>query len=311
MPLPRRQFLAAASAAFVSAAVDPRSLLAQAASQAPPQTAFTPVRRSVGIFTGQGGTIGWHVDSKGAVVVDSQFPATARICLDGLTQRAGGRTIDFLVNSHHHGDHTAGNGIFQPAVRKILAHANVPKLQKEAAERASATAKPGQEQPPQVYANATYENVWHEKVGDEGMEVRYYGPAHTSGDSVITFEKANVVHMGDLVFNRRHPYIDRPAGASISNWMKVLDRVAAAHENDTIYIFGHAAPKFGETGRKADLAYMRDYLSALLDFVSAQMKAGKPREAVVAITDPLPKFPDHGPLIERVLSAAYDELAPG
>ena len=308
MPLPRRQFLAAASAAVVSAAVDPRSLFAQAPAQTP-QTAFTPVRRSVGIFTGQGGTIGWHIDSKGAVVVDSQFPATAQICLDGVKQRTGGRTIDFLVNSHHHGDHTAGNGVFQPAVRKILAHVNVPKLQKEAAERAPQGGS-GQPPQPQVYANAVYEKVWHEKVGDEGMDVRYYGPAHTGGDSVITFEKANVVHMGDLVFNRRHPYIDRPAGASIANWIKVLDQVGAAHEKDTIYIFGHAAtPKFPETGSRADLVYMRDYLSALLEFVRGEMKGGKAREAIVKITDPLPRFPDHGPLIERVLAAAYDELA--
>ncbi|MGE5360124.1 MAG: MBL fold metallo-hydrolase, partial [Bacteroidales bacterium] len=286
------------------------ALFAQASGAAPPQTAFTPVRRTVGLFAGQGGTIAWHVDPKGAIVVDSQFPATARICLDGIEERTGGRTIDYLLNTHHHGDHTAGNAVFRPAVRKILAHANVPRLQKEAAERAAATAKPGQAQPEQVYADATYEKVWHEKVGDEVMDLKYYGPAHTSGDSVITFEKANVVHMGDLVFNRRHPFVDRPAGASIGNWIKVLDQVAAAHGKDTIYIFGHAAsPRFVETGPRADLAYMRDYLSALLEFVQAEMKAGKPRDVIVKITDPLPKFPDHGPLIERVLAAAYDELS--
>ena len=310
MPLPRRRFLAAASAAFVGSALDPRALFAQAAAQAPPQTAFTPLRRGVGIFAGQGGTIGWLVDQKGAVVIDSQFPATAQICLEGMKQRSGGRTIDYLVNSHHHGDHTAGNGVFQPAVRKILAHVNVPKLQKAAAERAAQTAPAGQAAAPQVYATATYDKVWREDVGDEVMELRYYGPAHTSGDSVITFEKANVAHMGDLVFNRRHPFIDRPAGASIANWMRVLDQAAGAHDNDTIYIFGHAAtPKFAETGRKTDLIYMRDYLGALLEFVQAEMKGGKPREAIVKITDPLPKFPDHGPLVERVLGAAYDEVA--
>jgi glyoxylase-like metal-dependent hydrolase (beta-lactamase superfamily II) len=307
--LHRREFLAA-SAALLGSALGPRAPFAQGAGQAPPQTSFTPLRRSVGIFTGQGGTIGWHVDSKGAVVVDSQFPATAQICLDGLKQRTAGRTIDYLVNTHHHGDHTAGNPIFRPAVRKILAHLNVPKLQKEAAERAAATAKPGQPPAEQVYADATYEKAWHETVGDEVMDLRYYGPAHTSGDSVITFEKANVVHMGDLVFNRRHPFIDRPAGASIANWIKVLEQAAAAHGKDTIYIFGHAAtPKFAETGSRADLAHMRDYLSALLEFVRSEMKAGKPRDAIVKITDPLPKFPDHGPLIERVLAAAHDELS--
>jgi glyoxylase-like metal-dependent hydrolase (beta-lactamase superfamily II) len=141
------------------------------------------------------------------------------------------------------------------------------------------------------------------------MALKHYGPAHTSGDSVITFEKANVVHLGDLVFNRRHPYIDRPAGASIANWIKALEATVADHGQDTIYIFGHSGPKFEATGRSADLRYMRDYLTALLEFVRGEMKAGKARDAIVKVTDPLKGFPDHGPLIERVLAAAYDELS--
>ncbi|MEW5983347.1 MAG: hypothetical protein AB1806_13405 [Acidobacteriota bacterium] len=100
-----------------------------------------------------------------------------------------------------------------------------------------------------------------------------------------------------------------PAGASIANWITVLERAAADHRPDTIYIFGHAGPTFGVTGGAADLAYMRDYLTALADFVRAEMKAGKPREAIITIAEPLKGFSDHGPLVERVLAAAYDELA--
>ena len=303
MPLNRRQFLATASAAFASSALDPRTLLVQAGGQAVPDTAFTPLRRGVGIFSGQGGTIGWFVDARGALVIDSQFPATARICLEGVQQRMqaaaqpghGGaspaRPIDYLINTHHHGDHVGGNAVFQPAVRKILAHANVPKFQKEG-----------------TVANATYEKAWHDGVGGGEFEARYYGPAHTSGDSVVILAKANVVHMGDLVFNRMHPYIERAAGASIANWMTLLDRVPADMERDTVYVFGHGQPKFGVTGTRADLAHMRDYLAALLDFVRAEVKRGEPREAIVKVTAPLKGFADHGPLVERALGAAYDEL---
>jgi glyoxylase-like metal-dependent hydrolase (beta-lactamase superfamily II) len=127
---------------------------------------------------------------------------------------------------------------------------------------------------------------------------------------VVTFEKANVVHMGDLVFNRRHPFIDRPGGASIANWVKVLEGTIADHGADTIYIFGHAGTNWPATGSRADLAYMRDYLTALLEYVRGEMKAGKTRDVIVKSTDLLKGFPDHGPLIERVLTAAYDELAP-
>ena len=125
----------------------------------------------------------------------------------------------------------------------------------------------------------------------------------------MTFETSGVVHMGDLVFNRSHPYIDKPSGASIANWIKSLEAVVADHPKGTVFIFGHAGPKFQPTGSGADLLYMRDYLTALLEFVRGEIKAGKTKETIVKITDPLKGFPDHGPLIARVLSAAYEELA--
>ena len=55
------------------------------------------------------------------------MPATARICLDGINERSGSRPIDFLVNTHHHGDHTAGNVVFKPVTKKILAQVNCPR----------------------------------------------------------------------------------------------------------------------------------------------------------------------------------------
>jgi glyoxylase-like metal-dependent hydrolase (beta-lactamase superfamily II) len=160
----------------------------------------------------------------------------------------------------------------------------------------------------QTYADTLFDTTWRNAVGGETMALKYYGAAHTGGDAVITFEKANVVHVGDLVFNRRHPVTDRPGGCNIAHWAVVLEQVAKDHGADTIFIYGHAAPNFPATGAKADLLYQRDYFAALLDFVRAQIKAGKPKEVVVKLTDVLPNFPDHGPLIERVLTAAYEEL---
>ena len=312
MPVNRRQFLFSSSLAAAVSALDVRRLFAwtQQPAPAPPQTSFTAIRGTVGYFTGNGGTIGWHLDKKSVVVIDAQMPATAKICLDAVNERSGARPIDFLVNTHHHGDHTAGNVVFKPVAKKILAHAHVPQLQANAAAVAAKNAKPGAPpQPELVIANTTYDSTWRQNVGDEVLALKHYGPAHTGGDSVVTFEKANVVHMGDLVFNRRHPYIDKPAGASIANWIKTLEAVVADHQKDTIYIYGHAGPKFQATGGSPDLLYMRDYLTALLEFVKGEMKAGKPRDVIVKIVDPLKGFPDHGPLVERVLSAAYEELA--
>jgi cyclase len=312
MDLNRRRFLSTSSLALAATTLDLSKLFARAApagQSAPPvpQTAFTALRGTVGFFTGQGGTIGYHISKDGVVVVDAQMPATAKICLDGIKERDGGRMIDILVNTHHHGDHTGGNAVFKPAVKTILAHANVPELQRAAAAR-QAAARPDALAPEVVVASATFTTTWREDVGGEMMALKHYGPAHTSGDAVVTFEKADVVHMGDLVFNRTHPYIDRPAGASVANWMTTLEHTVADHGNGTTYIFGHASAKFSVTGNRADLLYMRDYLTALLDFVRGEIRAGKPKEVIVKITDPLKGFPDHGPLIERVLTPAYEEL---
>jgi len=317
MSLSRRSFVQSSALALATAALDWRTLLAQGIPTLQPD-ALTLVRGSVGTFTGRGGTIGWHIDLSSAVVIDSQFPDTARTCLDAVRARTGARPLDYLVNTHHHGDHTGGNGVFRPAATKILAQANVPRLQREAFARAvqsaaqnaaSGAAPPGAPAPAEpVVADTLFDTTWREPVGSEVMALRYYGAAHTAGDAVVTFEKANVVHVGDLVFNRRHPVIDRPGGASIAHWIVVLEGVERDHDAETIFIYGHAGPNFPATGRKADLRYMRDYLGALLEFVRGAIKAGKPRDVIVKIAEPLPGFPDHGPLIERVLAAAYDEL---
>ncbi|HEY5544773.1 MAG TPA: hypothetical protein VIK50_01860, partial [Gemmatimonadaceae bacterium] len=138
------------------------------------------------------------------------------------------------------------------------------------------------------------------------------GRAHTSGDVAITFERANVVHMGDLMFNQRHPVVDRSAGATMRNWMTVLDRTARDHANDTIYIFGHAGTGQPVTGSQAALVRFRDYLGAVLAFAEAQHKAGKSRDEILAMRDPLKGFEDFGRFGQanprEVLTCAYEEV---
>lgn len=309
----RRDFLLRASALTAGATVIGSSarLLAQTppapaspAPAAPVKTEFTPLRRNVGIFTGRGGTIGWLVNQDGIAVVDTQFPETAQAFVAGLPDR-NGRMFDVVLNTHHHGDHTSGNPTLRSESRKIVAHANVPELLKLRA------AQDKRELNPATVPTETFAETWRQEIGDEVVTARHFGPAHTRGDVVITFEKANVVHMGDLMFNRLYPVIDRPGGASIRAWIKLLEKVASDYPADAIYVFGHANPKFKVTGERAELLVLRDYLSGLLDYTQKQIAAGKSKEEIVALEN-LPGFPDfHQPLPNRLginLSVAYDEL---
>jgi glyoxylase-like metal-dependent hydrolase (beta-lactamase superfamily II) len=269
----------------------------------PPITEFKPLRRNVGIFTGRGGTIGWLASSSSLMVIDTQFPDTAAACLAGLPGRDR-RTLDVVLNTHHHFDHTSGNPVFKPAARTIVAQANVPKLQFAAAEKAGNLDT-------QVFADTTFADVWRHEAGDEVVMAQYFGPAHTNGDSVMIFEKANVVHMGDLVFNRLYPYVDRPGGASVRGWVKRLEEIHGSFPADAIYIFGHGNSRFGVTGTRDDLLVMRDLLSALLERVEKGLAAGQTKDQITALEN-LPGFPDfHVPAPNRltdILGTVYAEL---
>jgi len=244
---------------------------------------FTPIRRGVGIFEGRGGTIGWLIRDDALVVVDSQFPESAGVCLNGLAERSS-RSIDLLINSHHHGDHTAGNPVLGADANHILAHANVPVLQ-----RRSAESRGNMDQ--QKFADVTYEETWEQTIGDEVVRLQYLGPAHTGGDSIIHFQNADVVHMGDLVFNHRHAYIDLAAGSETLNWMSVLQRTYLDHTDDTVFIFGHANPVNGVLGTRDDLLIKRDYLGALRDAVANGIRDGKTADEIAA--DGLQGFDGH------------------
>jgi cyclase len=163
----------------------------------------------------------------------------------------------------------------------------------------------------QAYATATFTDTWSEKFGNETIEMRYFGPGHTGGDAVVHFQQANVMHMGDLLFNRAHPNIDRAHGARIDNWIKVLEAVSARANADTIFIAGHAKDNVVRNGR-AEVMHFRNYLTAVLDHVRAGIKAGQSKEEIQKLPA-LKGFEDNVSPNARltmgfVLGLAYDEI---
>lgn len=309
MPLTRRSFLASTSAATLLAWCRRSPLSAQTAASA--STAFEDVRGAVRIFTGRGGTIGVRATKDLLVIVDTQYADTARVLADAVMPRHTGQLRVFLT--HHHGDHTGGNRVFKDLGATIVGHAQVPVLQ----QRAAAEAPPGT--PPPVLPDETFATEHVFGRGTDTVRLTHHGPAHTGGDSVVHFEHEHVVHMGDLVFNRRHPFIDRPGGASIQNWIVTLEHVARTYGPNAKFIFGHAGEGFPVVGVADDLLAMRDYLSALLEAARAAVARGVPRETFVtsrlperfAIYDPRtpPAQPNPRFGLAANLGVAYDEVA--
>src|SRR4029079_18768110 len=95
---------------------------------------------------------------------------------------------------------------------------------------------------------------------------------HTNGDAVYHFEDANVLHVGDLMFNKRHPFVDRSAGANISSWIKDLDKIIKKSDRDTIIIFGHSLNPGEETGTTEDVKKFQDYLCKVLPCAHDSLK---------------------------------------
>lgn len=316
--LSRRQFLITSTGviaigsaagrawAHVAAAQTPA-----AAPQAPRWTAtFAPVRRHVSSFTANGGTIGVLVNDAGVIVVDSQYPDSAKAFLDGLGPRTNHRPVDVLLNTHHHVDHTGGNIAFRGVAKTIVAQTRVPALQKEAEAQRQA-ANPTTPPVEQVYADTTFDEIWNHGVGDEMVRGRTFTPAHTGGDIVVYFEQANVVHVGDLVWNGLQTFVDRRGGASAVNWISVCEQIAKTYPTDAVYLCGHANTRagLGVTIAQRDVLAMRDYMTALVDHVRKAIARGDSRDAIVSSTATLEGFESRGPLTRRALEGTYDELA--
>lgn len=294
----RRNFLQNSMIAFGAFTLSKQSIL-KAMSVEPWK--ITMLTDDIGIFTERGGTIVFHFSKDGIVIIDAQFPDTAQHLIDELKKR-NSQPFHLLINTHHHGDHTSGNIAFKDLLKRVLAHENSLINQKKVAVANKTEDK-------QLYPNQTFGKVWQEAAGKEKITLNYYGAGHTNGDAIIHFSHANIAHVGDLVFNRRHPFVDRSAGANIQSWMNVLDAATKKFDKKTIFICGHSGNGFDVKGSKDMLLAFHDYLGNVLKFVGDEIRAGKTKEEILKATK-IPGSPEwKGDGIQRPLQAAFEELS--
>lgn len=256
--------------------------------------------QDAGIFIGKGGTILFKLHKDGIVVVDSQFPDSANELIGDLKKKSTA-PFTLLINTHHHSDHSSGNISFKGLVDKVIAHKNSLTNQKNNAVKNNTEDQ-------QLYPNVTFEKSTEIKVGNELIRLDYLGAAHTNGDALVHFTNSGIVHLGDLVFNRKFPYIDKSTGADIGNWIKILEEIPNRYPKKTIFVCGHAREGFDVIISREDIAAYKVYLSNALNFVQQEVKDGKIKSEILSATN-IPGSPEwQGEGISRTLEAAYSEV---
>lgn len=296
--------------------------------QAPADTfRLQPLAGGVYALYGRGGNVGFFVGPDAVLVVDSQFRDLAPGIVEKI-RSVSDRPIKFLVNTHHHPDHVGGNEVFR-RFAIIVAHDNVRKrmlaspveILKDYPARAEAARKSGNaelagrfdemiawakkvrvEEIPAPFV--TFESDLRIYLGDETVHVWHTAPAHTDGDSVVYFEKAKVLHMGDLLFNKVIPVIDVRGGGTPKGYVPALDSILSRLEPGVTIIPGH-----GEVTDVAGVRAFRQYIVDLTELAKSGKAAGKSREAFVSEAE-LPAYKDWNGYPQRFkenAGAAFDE----
>lgn len=213
-------------------------------------------------LSGGGGNIAILKLNDGLLLVDAQMEKTAEEALK-LIATISTQPVKYLINTHYHGDHTGANDILGKNAEFIM-HPNCKKTlaegQKEGDEKPFlAKVKPWTEG-----MTLTFDN--------ETVHLYHFGAGHTSGDLVVVFEKAKVVHTGDLFFNEIPPYIDVNNGADTGNWINTIQTLCKKYP-DFKFIPGH-----GNVATATEYLKLANYLGYLRKEVEAAIKAGKTKD---------------------------------
>ncbi|MXO85305.1 MBL fold metallo-hydrolase [Altererythrobacter aurantiacus] len=238
------------------------------------------VAPGIAVLFGAGGNLAVSYGEDGTILVDDQFaPLTAKI--EAAITELGAKPVQYLINTHWHGDHTGGNENFAKKGAQIFAHHNVRS-------RLASGSQPEGNTPPAPAAAlpvVTYGQGITMHVNGDTVDVMFVGGGHTNGDSIVRWREDNVVHMGDLYFNiPGFPYMDISSGGSVLDAMNSLDVILPMLDEETVVIPGH-----GTVSTKAELTAYRAQLGAMVDRVRELYEQGMTLEEAQAAS-PLAGF---------------------
>jgi cyclase len=225
-----------------------------------------------GVFTGGNVTLLTGKDYR--VLIDDGLTSYATRLLDTVAKLAGG-PIDFVINTHVHGDHVGANAALNATGALILAQDKVrERLLPDAKDAGGPAGLPV----------ITFPDSMSFHVNGHDAQVFYVPAAHTDGDTVVWFKDINVIEAGDVLFNGLFPFIDLESGGSLAGYLDAQRRVLELSDDDTLIIPGH-----GPLAHKADLMAAHEMLVDARARVKRLVDEGKTLDEVLA-ADPLAAY---------------------
>jgi glyoxylase-like metal-dependent hydrolase (beta-lactamase superfamily II) len=240
-----------------------------------------------------GGNLGLITGDDGVVLIDDGLEPLVAVTVAAIESLTGD-PVDFVINTHAHGDHTGANEVLHGKGATVVAHDNLRRqMVKDGSNRAAL--------PELTFADAV---TFH--LNGHTARVFHVANAHTDGDSVIHFPEVNIIHTGDVLFNKLFPFIDMDSGGSVDGFIAAQKKIISIADDETKIIPGH-----GVLANKADLQAAVDMLEDAQARVRALVDAGKSKEEVLA-ENPLADY-DEGWTwgfinTERMTEALYRSL---
>jgi glyoxylase-like metal-dependent hydrolase (beta-lactamase superfamily II) len=222
------------------------------------------------------GNVGLLVGDEYVVMIDDSLRQTG----DAVVAKAeaiAGRPVDFVINTHVHGDHVGSNQTLADSGAIIVAHDNIRKRMQDDPELNSG---------PGALPVITFSDEVTFHVNGQEAWVFHLPAAHTDGDAAILFREANVIAPGDIVFRGIFPYIDLDNGGSVAGYKAAMQTLIDMADKDTKFISGH-----GPMGTRAGLVEDLAMLSNAEALVKALIDAGMDEEQIVS-ANPLSLYDD-------------------
>ncbi len=218
---------------------------------APRPAAIQKVKGDLYMISGEGGNVAVYVTDEGVILVDDMYERNYAEVMDKV-KSVTGKPVKYVLNTHHHDDHSGGNGKMDPSIQ-IIAHRNVRT-------NMILLKQPG-------LPRVTFSDEMDVHLGGKQVLARYYGRGHTNGDSVIYFPELKVIHTGDLFLTNGAfalPFMDFAAGGSALEWTKTLDGMLKIDFDTVIPGHGPLSNREGVLKWRADFVTMRDRISGMV-----------------------------------------------